>query len=1569
MSRPTHPALRVLSLNVNGLHAVAKRRHLFAMLQQQSWDIVCLQETHHPDGNMADEWCRAGAGPGLPWRGQTFWHAGTSASRGVAVLIREGALVEDAQVGYRDAQGRILRVDCTFGTQAVSVLSVYAPDTPGPDQSAFFTSTLMAAIPEGRAVLVGGDFNCVESLALDRVGGAATTRRAVGHAAGLVHVERRFDLVDVWREQHPGKVECTHTSSSGAASRLDRWLVSAELLPSASSACILLGFPGDHLAVSVTIEDRAGGLRGPGMWCFPLPLLSDRDFVFYLEEHIPRFLEQDPLSPAYTRRGRWDELKASIRDATQAYSFQAARKRRAVQRRLEDSARAAQVAHAADPDSVAALHSWQAAHHALQEWQSRGSGLAALRAGAVWLDFGEQPTHFFHHVAAERAKATGLASLWDPAAGASFALDSMAGRDSAERVLRTFFAGDADGGLFQPRGVSVEAQDALLGSLDTQLDAAGRAACDAPLTMDDLLAALEASARGKRPGCDGLPYEFYRQFWGQLGAELMMVLEEAFASGEAEALSPLQREGRIVLLFKGGPRPLRERVDAYRPITLQNSDVKLLAKALALRWGPHLVEVVDVTQTGFLPGRFIGDNILAHLEEVDYLEGTQQPGCLVFLDFAKAYDRLDRGWLRRCMGALGFGAGACRWVDVLLGGSEARVSFNGWRTSLFPVLSGVPQGSPVSPLLYVIAAQPMASRLRQLQTQGWIRGISLPDGTCAPVCHQHADDTTLHVSTVGDVRVALAQGVEVFAAASGAALQPAKCKGLLLGGAPVPPAAETPIRFLARGEHVRHLGILLGTDPEDCREVMFEAIIHRIRGRIAHWSTQQLTLLGRVYVAKQVLASMLYHHGTYVMPLPRHQRELERLLVGFVGKGTLVAGASTSLRPRREIYSAPWGVGGLRMADVGAQLQALQAKVVARMLQPERHPWKTLMEESLTGYRGLLQSSLLPWGLGVFAMVSAFQFRPSELSPRVRAYVTAFRQLRPHRVIPVAGLSAAQVLCEPLFHNPCIRGPDGAPLGGSIWEQVAARGLTRVGHLRSALSAGEWQLGEQGPHVLAQLQGALPAEWLSLLSGPCQDLETVEWAREPDTQLVWRWPRDTTRRACFAVTPARRLRLTAPAREPHSELDPCLVQQWSPSWGKRGGGGGTAPAEGAPSPEDRLAGWYLVAAWPLVAVDAAVWGLGKEDLLHYQVHAAADRARVFRLRAVFPGYVAGDALHPRTWQPAQDERRWPLLHTLMDMESGWASVVTAGGLARGRIRTREDFEEGTYEAVWMRSGTPRLHWRERRAATQAADDAALPAPRAGPPPALVSLGDVLAVPEGHERPPWQQAYAHLRDNTLDRGQRAFAWQLLHAALVPRAARVAHDDRLGPTEGVCTHPHCVRVPETITHILLECPLAVSVITWLRDLWDAVTGGGNRPPNTVAVLLGDDQRTWQPRDAGLWMRLRIATLLALWMAAWKRGRDGTPTNAASVAAKVVYGGRSSMQEDWCRVEGDVRLCSRAPIDWFRGRNSSLTPEQFMGRWGLRGVLAMVNTDAFGREHLVIRWSRAHPIPLPRCEPQRT
>ncbi len=66
----------------------------------------------------------------------------------------------------------------------------------------------------------------------------------------------------------------------------------------------------------------------------------------------------------------------------------------------------------------------------------------------------------------------------------------------------------------------------------------------------------------------------------------------------------------------------------------------------------------------------------------------------------------------------------------------------------FEVRSSAAQGSPLSLLLYVLAAQPLAARLHQLQATGVVDGIVLPDGSMAPHCHQDADDTTVYTATV-----------------------------------------------------------------------------------------------------------------------------------------------------------------------------------------------------------------------------------------------------------------------------------------------------------------------------------------------------------------------------------------------------------------------------------------------------------------------------------------------------------------------------------------------------------------------------------------------------------------------------------------------------------------------------------------------------------------------------------------------------------------------------------------------------------------------------------------------------
>ena len=134
-------------------------------------------------------------------------------------------------------------------------------------------------------------------------------------------------------------------------------------------------------------------------------------------------------------------------------------------------------------------------------------------------------------------------------------------------------------------------------------------------------------------------------------------------------------QGVITLLYKG--KGAQSSLDNYRPITLLNSDYKLLAKALATRLGPALQHVIDPIQTAFVPGRWIGDNVLCHLEEVEYLQQTGQPGCLVFLDFSKAYNRLSRSWVQKCMSSMGFGQNACKWVSIMLHNTSATATFNG----------------------------------------------------------------------------------------------------------------------------------------------------------------------------------------------------------------------------------------------------------------------------------------------------------------------------------------------------------------------------------------------------------------------------------------------------------------------------------------------------------------------------------------------------------------------------------------------------------------------------------------------------------------------------------------------------------------------------------------------------------------------------------------------------------------------------------------------------------------------------------------------------------------------------
>ena len=121
MSPPNTPSLQLLSLNVNGLRGKQKRAALFATLQSGPWQVVALQETHHANKTEAAQWCREGAGPTAPWDGPSFWAAGTSASRGVALLFKPNPLLSGPILAAIDPNGRFVAIKCDLSGSQITI--------------------------------------------------------------------------------------------------------------------------------------------------------------------------------------------------------------------------------------------------------------------------------------------------------------------------------------------------------------------------------------------------------------------------------------------------------------------------------------------------------------------------------------------------------------------------------------------------------------------------------------------------------------------------------------------------------------------------------------------------------------------------------------------------------------------------------------------------------------------------------------------------------------------------------------------------------------------------------------------------------------------------------------------------------------------------------------------------------------------------------------------------------------------------------------------------------------------------------------------------------------------------------------------------------------------------------------------------------------------------------------------------------------------------------------------------------------------------------------------------------
>lgn len=119
-----------------------------------------------------------------------------------------------------------------------------------------------------------------------------------------------------------------------------------------------------------------------------------------------------------------------------------------------------------------------------------------------------------------------------------------------------------------------------------------------------MISTIRSLKNGKSPGPDGLCNEFYKKFSSLLTPYLLNMFNMALEDG---ALPQTLNEATVTLIPKKGKDP--ELVSSYRPISLLNTDQKILAKSLARRLSSHIGKVVHPDQTGFIPARHASHNL------------------------------------------------------------------------------------------------------------------------------------------------------------------------------------------------------------------------------------------------------------------------------------------------------------------------------------------------------------------------------------------------------------------------------------------------------------------------------------------------------------------------------------------------------------------------------------------------------------------------------------------------------------------------------------------------------------------------------------------------------------------------------------------------------------------------------------------------------------------------------------------------------------------------------------------------------------------------------------------------
>ena len=394
------------------------------------------------------------------------------------------------------------------------------------------------------------------------------------------------------------------------------------------------------------------------------------------------------------------------------------------------------------------------------------------------------------------------------------------------------------------------------------------------------------------------------------------------------------KRGVITLLEKRGKNP--DFIKNWRPVSLTNVDYKILTKTLALRTKEIIPNIIHANQSGFVKGRYIGENIRLIQDIMEKLKNTKQSGLLLLLDFEKAFDSIEWPYMHKILEKFNFGPSYRNWIKICYTNISSTIINNGFTSGWFHISRGVRQGCPLSTILFIICVELLAQLIRN---DNEIKGITI--GEQEHKISLFADYTTCIVETIESVSRVF-EITKAFSRSSGLNLNIDKSVLVHIGVWRVKP--NIPFNVCVSDGKFNMLGVDLGSNSEECYRTNVENKISKMKTKLNIWSQRGLTLVGKVMISKSIGLSNLVYSMSNIEIKKRDLATSQQILSKFIRSGK-------PSKVKHSIIIQDYKLSGLRGPCMETINMSLRLAWLARLW--DKSLWNSVVHQEFDKYGGL----------------------------------------------------------------------------------------------------------------------------------------------------------------------------------------------------------------------------------------------------------------------------------------------------------------------------------------------------------------------------------------------------------------------------------------------------------------------------------------------------------------------------------------------------------------------------------------------------------------------------------------